>query len=487
MPSLTEVVADHTELSADDLAHLQLLTAQWHLLADLSFSDLVLWVPDTDPNVFWSAAQIRPATGPTALFDDVVGDPIAYVPEHLVTAAFVSETAVEAGENKLQAGIPVDMRAIPIRRADSVIAVLELHTNQVGVRGPSILERNYLALARDLATMVESGAFPILNEWPTNGPHVGDGIMRLDVNGDVVYASPNAVSAYRRLGLWQDLEDENLAELTNQLAPQDATTARHEAQTASLSGRMATEIEVDTGVAQILLRTIPLMAEGVRSGAMVLCRDVTDLRRRERELVTKNATIREIHHRVKNNLQTVAALLRMQARRMDSPEAAEALREAMARVSSIAVVHEVLSQVYDERVEFDEVADRIVRMVGRVATTDSDSATVHRRGSFGIVSADVATSLSLVLTELCQNAIEHGLSQGVGEVEVLPSDEGDRLRVQVIDHGAGLPADFDLTRTTSLGLSIVTTLVTDLGGTFSLGPAPKGSGTCAEIVVPRSK
>ncbi|MDN5727415.1 MAG: sensor histidine kinase, partial [Propionibacteriales bacterium] len=464
MPSLTEVVADHTDLSTDDLAQLQLLTAQWHLLADLSFSDLVLWVPDTDPHVFWSAAQIRPATGPTALFDDVVGDPIAYVPEHLVTGAFVSEATVEAGENKLQAGIPVDMRAIPIRRDGRVIAVLELHTNQVGVRGPSILERNYLSAASDLAKMVEEGTFPVRNDWPAHGPHVGDGIMRLDLVGDVLYASPNAVSAYRRLGLWQDLEDENLAELTQELAPQDAT-ARHEAQAASLSGRIATEIEVVTDVAQILLRTIPLIINAERVGAIVLCRDVTDLRRRERELVTKNATIREIHHRVKNNLQTVAALLRMQARRMDSPEAAEALREAMARVSSIAVVHEVLSQVYDERVEFDEVADRIVRMVGRVATTDSDSATVHRRGSFGIVSADVATSLSLVLTELCQNAIEHGLAQGAGEVVVMPSDEGDRLRVQVIDRGAGLPTDFDLARTASLGLSIVTTLVTDLGGT----------------------
>ncbi len=78
---------------------------------------------------------------------------------------------------------------------------------------------------------------------------------------------------------------------------------------------------------------------------------MTDLRRRDRELVTKDATIREIHHRVKNNLQTVAALLRLQARRIDSPSAKSALEEAVRRVGSIAIVHETLSQAVEENVE----------------------------------------------------------------------------------------------------------------------------------------
>ena len=81
----------------------------------------------------------------------------------------------------------------------------------------------------------------------------------------------------------------------------------------------------------------------------MLLRDVTDLRSRDRELVTKDATIREIHHRVKNNLQTVAALLRLQARRMTVPEARAALEEAVRRVGSIALVHETLSQSLDEQ------------------------------------------------------------------------------------------------------------------------------------------
>ena len=95
---------------------------------------------------------------------------------------------------------------------------------------------------------------------------------------------------------------------------------------------------------------------------------MTDLRRRDRELVTKDATIREIHHRVKNNLQTVAALLRLQARRIGEPAARSALEEAVRRVGSIAIVHETLSQSVEGNVDFDEVADRLGAMVTDVSS-----------------------------------------------------------------------------------------------------------------------
>ncbi len=168
----------------------------------------------------------------------------------------------------------------------------------------------------------------------------------------------------------------------------------------------------------------------------MLCRDVSDLRSKERELVTKDATIREIHHRVKNNLQTVAALLRMQARRIDSAEAQIALNDAMSRVAAIAIVHETLSQAFDEVVDFDRVADGLLRMVADVAATGT-GVTAVRVGSFGEVSADLATSLSMVVTELCQNAVEHGLADRSGEVRVVPTVIDGWLRVEITDDGVG--------------------------------------------------
>ena len=481
---MSEIVTGRTDLSENDQQWLRLLVSEWHLFADLSFSDLVLWVPDRDPNVYWAAAQIRPTTGPTSLFDDVVGDLIAYSPEHLVSGAFVSGEITQTSEAKLLAGIPVDVHAIPIKRGERVIAVVEQHKSQLDERAPSFLEQAYLATATQLADMISVGAFPPpddVTSLPFN-PRVGDGFIRINAVGDVEYASPNALSAYRRLGLIGDLVDENLPSLTTALFPAGPRPV-DDSVASVLSGRSARRTELVSGDAHLMVRVLPLWADRQRVGAIVLCRDVSDLRSKERLLVTKDATIREIHHRVKNNLQTVAALLRMQARRISSPEARVALNDAMSRVSSIAIVHETLAQAFDEIVEFDRVADGLLRMVGEVAASWCGVSAV-RQGSFGLLSADVATSLAMIITELCQNAVEHGLATSSGEVRVVPSKVDGRLRVEISDDGRGLPEGFDLGTTRSLGLSIVTTLVAEMEGSFTLGPQPDGPGTRAVVEVP---
>jgi two-component sensor histidine kinase len=256
-----------------------------------------------------------------------------------------------------------------------------------------------------------------------------------------------------------------------------------ESVTSVLGGRIARRTEVVSGHAHLMVRVLPLLDGRERLGAIVLCRDVSDLRSKERQLVTKDATIREIHHRVKNNLQTVAALLRMQARRMESPEAKVALNDAMSRVAAIAIVHETLSQAFDETVEFDRVADGLLRMVADVSATSSGVSAV-RRGSFGVVSADMATGLSMVVTELCQNAVEHGLAGTPGEVLVLPSRVDGQLRVEISDDGRGLPDHFDWRQSRSLGLSIVNTLIEEMEGCFAIGPRPDAPGTCAIFQIP---
>ena len=198
-----------------------------------------------------------------------------------------------------------------------------------------------------------------------------------------MYASPNALSAYRRLGLRGDLIGEHLATLTAELLPTGPDPVDDSVQSV-LSGRTARRSELVSGEAHLMVRVLPLADGRERVGTVVLCRDVSDLRSKERELVTKDATIREIHHRVKNNLQTVAALLRMQARRIESPEAKVALTDAMSRVASIAIVHETLSQTFDEIVEFDAVADELLQMVGDVSASWGGVSAI-REGSFRIV------------------------------------------------------------------------------------------------------
>ncbi len=479
---MNDLVRQHTALDAAELEWLHLLVSEWQLLSDLSFADLVLWVPTKDGLRYVSVAQMRPNTGPTSYQDDMVGHLVPRGRRPLLDAALDEGRIVREGDPEWREEVPVRVESIPVRREGRVLGVIARNTNLLTVRTPSRLELTYLQSASDLAQMIAAGAFPFPAEQVDMdaAPRAGDGLIRLDADGLVQYASPNALSAYHRLGLATDLVGLHLGQTTADLAP--SKRPMDESLGKLASGWAPRETEVEGGDGVIQLRTIPLKPKGVRVGSLVLLRDVTELRRRERELMTKDATIREIHHRVKNNLQTVAALLRLQARRMDDDKARGALDEAVRRVGSIAIVHETLSQNLDERVEFDEIADRVISMVaelspGRVAAA--------RRGRFGILTAEIATPLSMVLTELLQNALEHGFGPGLhGTVEVTAQRAEESLRVVIEDDGRGLPAGFDPQRAGNLGLQIVRTLVVgELGGTFDMVPAAK-SGTRVVLDLP---
>ncbi|MDQ2638002.1 MAG: sensor histidine kinase, partial [Actinomycetota bacterium] len=250
-------------------------------------------------------------------------------------------------------------------------------------------------------------------------------------------------------------------------------------------GGSSMRMEVDANGAAVLLRTLPLVVRGAPVGAAVLIRDVTEVKRRDRALLSKDATIREIHHRVKNNLQTVAALLRLQARRTNNAEGREALMESVRRVSSIALVHDALSMSVDEEVNLDEVVDRILPIMNDVATVDSPMRII-RVGDLGVLDADRATALIMVVTELVQNAIEHGFdgSTEQGCVTIRAERSARWLDVIVQDNGRGLPEGFSLEKSDRLGLQIVRTLVSaELDGSLHMHDGCE-RGTDAVLRVP---
>jgi len=389
VPTLTDL-ARRAQISGPGLEWLHALVSDWQLLADLSFADLVLWAPIQGEAGWMALAQMRPTTGPTAFPDDIVGT-VRSASEGLFLGAAMHERRIcREGDPEWTSGVPVRHETIPVVRDGKVIAVIERSTNLSSARTPSRLDLAYLRAADDLSQMVAAGMFPSPGEEPAlvRSPRVGDGLLRLSRSGKVSYASPNALSAYRRLGLTADLVGRELGPLTARLC---ATRGpRDDSLMLTASGRAHMETEVEANGAVVQLRTIPLVVSGARSGALILVRDVTELRHRERELITKDATIREIHHRVKNNLQTVAALLRLQARRLQAPEARAALEEAVRRVGSIAVVHETLSHAPEEIVDFDDIAGRVAMMAGEVSAPDAQ-VTPILSGEFGMLSAAVAT------------------------------------------------------------------------------------------------
>jgi two-component sensor histidine kinase len=329
--------------------------------------------------------------------------------------------------------------------------------------------------------MLSESTFPFPSEEVATeeAPRVGDGIVLVDEEGRVRYASPNATNALHRMGMYSQLEGRRLYDLGLE------ESAIEWALASALP--VVEEVERRPDVI-VLLHCVPLLARGNVTGCLVLLRDVTDVRRLDRLLLSKDAAIREVHHRVKNNLQTISALLRLQARRLPPGVGRVALFEAERRVRSISIVHEILSREPSDQVPFDEIVSALIRMA-EDSVLSSAKVTFSVTGELGEVPADVATPLAVVLAELLQNAVEHAfiefdedeadrpdhpgvvpsrnIASSVGHIAVHLVADGTRLSVEVSDDGSGLPEGFDFDVTTSLGLSIVRDLVrTQLDGTI---------------------
>ncbi|MET9326433.1 histidine kinase N-terminal domain-containing protein [Tsukamurella sp. NPDC003166] len=493
MASLADLLAIHTDLPGRAARHLQRIAGEWQLLADLSFADLRLWVRNdpegdrTDPS-YICIAQCRPNTTSTVYDSDGVGVVVPPWEAPTLHAAFEGAVVVRGVTPAWTGPSRVRREAVPVSSDGEVVAVLTRDFNVTHPRTPSPLEVAYTECADDLCTMVAEGTFPEREELPTGEaePRAGDGFVRVDAQGKVVFASPNAQSAYRRMGAPSDLEGSGLVEVTAELV---GDSFESEDLAVALDGALqrgeGSRIELTKGGVTVVLRVLGLHPNGRPAGAAVLLRDVTELKRRDRALISKDATIREIHHRVKNNLQSVSALLRLQARRTRNDEAKRALQESVRRVASIALVHETLSMSVDEHVDIDEVIDRLIPIMGDVAPAEgAGTVTVVRRGDVGLLDADRAMPLVMVVTELIQNAIEHAYGPGEsGTVALLAHRSTRMLEVTVRDDGAGLPSGFTLDGSDRLGLQIVQTLVTsELGGELRL--STWDGGTDAVVQVP---
>ncbi|MGQ0615379.1 MAG: sensor histidine kinase [Acidimicrobiia bacterium] len=485
MVSLAELARHRTGLDLARIGHLQRLVGSWGLLSDFCFADLLLFAPEPDGDSFTVLGHVRPATSQTVYTRDWVGASVSADDRPIVARTFRRGEIIEGEVSISPLKERVRVLGIPVRFEGEVIGVLTRESTPSVGRQPGELEKTYVEIFNRFARMISAGEYPYPTGAlePEEGPRVGDGVILLDRQRRVSFTSPNAVSALHRLSVHANTEGMRLSELGLDESPVDAAFNQ--------PGPVIEEIEYGPEVV-VLLRCVPLLEQHEVSGAVVLLRDISELRRRDRLLISKDATIQEIHHRVKNNLQTISSLLRLQGRRLESPEAKAAIEESVRRVRSIAMVHEILSREAGEDVAFLDIVRPVARMVEEAMYSSERPVRCEVEGDAGSLPAQVATPLAVVLNELLQNALDHGYPDGQGlaggTVLVCLGRSEQTLEVRVIDDGTGVPDGFNIEDSTGLGLSIVRTLVSsELAGDISIrrgqGPAPR-PGTIVTLTVP---
>lgn len=498
------------EIARDDRAHVQRLIAAWGIVADFCFGDLLLFIPrmvSSTVESFTVAGQIRPTTSRTLYTDDLVGREVSLSERPLLLDSWNRRVILDGQNFTVSGGLAARVEYVPVVRlvdgAKRVVGVLTSESPIDVARRPGRLERVYFEIFGQIANMIANGLFPFAPMaepddlvTPAEPPRVGDGVIVLGSERTVTYASPNAVSGLHRLGVFANAEGRTLGTLGVGLGVAEQC----------FSTRLPVLAEVDRVNPEsenrliFAVKALPLLAPAMQaetarvSGAVVLLRDVSDVRRRDRLLVSKDATIREVHHRVKNNLQTISALLRLQGRRTTSDEARQAIEESARRIRAIALVHETLSRDVRDAVPFDEIVRPLVRMVEESIVSPDRPIRIRVEGSVGDLPPEIATPLAVVLTELLQNAVEHGypplgesdrhLAATPGQVRVVLSSTATALAIEVRDDGVGLPESFSLAASKSLGLSIVRTLVTtEMAGVISFRT---DNGTVAQLRIPRT-
>ena len=490
MATLAELAILRTSLDEPVVDHLLRLTASWSLLADLSFSDMLLMArvdAASDDSGFVVLGQMRPNNRSTMVNDDLVGTTHDEASWPLVQLAFDSGTRIVGEVNVEAIDDVIPVWCVPVRFDGRVAAVMV--RLQGPLRGPaSLYEQAYLSIFERLCLMVADSTFPFREEGVAGPglPRVGDGIILIDGDGRVEFATPNAANALHRMGIYAPAEGQTLAELGLRVRVVER----------SLEYAIPAMEEIDRGHdVAILFHCVPLLEHNLVTGVVTLLRDVSDLRQLNRLVLNKEAAVREVHHRVKNNLQTISSLLRLQARRSDEPETRIALGEAERRVRSIAVVHEVLSREPGEEVVFDEIVRSLVLLVEDTVLA-LHPVEILVNGDLGVLSTDLATPLAVALAELLTNAVEHAFigfggknNDQVGVVTLnLYLEDGDAI-AEIRDNGRGLEEDFSLEVPKSLGLSIVRDIIrAQLHGTIEMKSVPyaKGGGTYVRVAVPVS-
>ena len=380
---------------------------------------------------------------------------------------------------RTSSGAPVIQQVYTVHNAvNQAIAALLIETSMIEYERHRSRGRPFRQAVRWLQKMAVRGEIEAAGI--SGGFGSLDGIYLIDEDLCIRYMNGIAMNLFRSIGLVADMQGTQVSDLEAEdeevvgqaVQANCCVQTRHESEDGRVWVRTALPLRAPRGRLYRMRRrirgrlpwTTSMAAKGLPQvdGVLVLMNNATETVRRERELKVKSAMIQEVHHRVKNNLQTIAAMLRLQSRRCQGSEAKQQLTDAVNRILSISVIHEFLSQDEHRPINIRDICQRILGQAQEVTVNPGQRVEIAMEGPNIRLPANQATASALVVNELLMNAVEHGLrDRNNGEIRIALEDLGDEVRITLLDNGLGMPSDFDPDDGGSLGLQIVHTLVTD--------------------------
>ena len=471
-------VFSHVSLGEDNVAFLKKLAADLPILADICRADLLLYCAKGGEKAV-AVAQAMPHSVSPLYQEKRLGLIVGPSEQQEVLRTLGGKLSPTQVHTVAVRGATVARQVFPVWNAQGkLIAAMAMDSYWLAHERQLRRSRAFQDALRDLRTMVLRGELRGAESLAPFGEH--DGILYVNAERIIRYMSGVAASLYRHLGYRDSLIGRRVSELetvdpylVTQALAEQRCFERQDEQYGRTWVRRALPVSAPDEPFWGLLsgwRQVARDRPSRSRGVLILIHDATETLQAQRELESKMALIREVHHRVKNNLQIIASLMRLQARRVSSAEAKAVLEESVNRILSVAVVHEFLSQNAKGMINLLEVAHRILTQVQQALIDPRKRIQLRVKGSDIWLPAERATHCALVINELVQNAIEHGMAhRDEGFVDVELVDRGEEVNIVVTDNGEGLPTGFAIETNANLGLRIVRSMVErDLKGQFEL-------------------
>ncbi|CDX01908.1 Signal transduction histidine kinase [Desulfitobacterium hafniense] len=462
---LIDLCKEYTDLTDLDTEHLISIADKLPYIANLNETDIFIDALNRNGKNAIVLAWARP--GSRSLYKRSVVGELAYdYSEPAVLRSLKTGEAYRNIRGESQEGVPIAQTVVPISNSErKIIGVLIMERDI----SEEIRQEKQVQFLSRTAEQLSNTLMHLSMDGHKFGDWLGNGIFILNGRGKITYANTIAAQIYRThnkteepAGCMFDYSLINCSSMDEMLA------------------YLKEPVEYAVNKMNYLFQAFPLVAYGELSGSVISVQDITDLRKKEQELNAQSIILKEIHHRVKNNLQNIAALLRLQMRRSDSELIRQEFEASINRIISIAIVHEVFA--YDEwdYINVTDFLNRLLTFLVDSITSPEHKITTQIDGEGILLKSSQAVPLALVLNELLSNSLKHGLSQvAEGKLKIVLQEKEDRVNILISDNGPGYDPN-SLQSPKRLGLQIVYSLVEEqLQGRFRI----KRTGTMTQASV----